>query len=156
MGISLELLGAEPLQRGLARSAASVTQEQVRAMTASMVLIEADARRQVAHDTRSLMNSIAFSVTQERAGVVGRVGPSARYGLYVERGARPHWPPRGPLEGWARRHGIPVFLVQRAIARKGARARPFLVPAFTKNLARIRALFGAAVERITVRIAGQG
>ena len=61
------------------------------------------------------------------------MGPSARYGLYVERGTRPHWPPRAPLEGWARRHGVPVFVVQRAIARKGTRARPFLLPAFLQE-----------------------
>lgn len=40
----------------------------------------------------------------------------------VEGGARPHWPPWGPgseLAGWAARKGIPVFLVARAIARRG-------------------------------------
>lgn len=40
----------------------------------------------------------------------------------VEGGAVPHWPPWGPgsaLAGWAARKGIPVFLVARAIARKG-------------------------------------
>lgn len=37
-------------------------------------------------------------------------------------GSRPHWPPWGPgseLAGWAKRHGIPPFLVARAIATKG-------------------------------------
>ena len=156
MAISLELLGAQQLASSLARSQRTVAEEEVRAMTASLLLVEADARRNAAHDTRQLMNSIGYRITTERGGLLGRVGPSAGYGLYVERGTRPHWPPRAPLEGWARRHGIPVFAVQRAIARRGTRARPFLVPAFTKNLARIVRLFGASAERITVRIAGQG
>lgn len=37
-------------------------------------------------------------------------------------GARPHWPPWGSgsqLEGWAKRHGIPPFLVAKTIATKG-------------------------------------
>ena len=156
MAISLELLGADGLSRGLARSRETVAQEQVRAMTASLLLVEADARRNAAHDTRQLLNSITHRVTTEPGGLLGRVGPSARHGLYVERGTRPHWPPAAPLVGWARRHGVPVFAVQRAIARRGTRARPFLVPAFTKNVARIVRLFGASAERITVRIAGQG
>ena len=154
MAISLELLGADALSRGLARSRETVAQEQVRAMTASLLLVEADARRNVRHDTRRLMNSITHRVTSERGGLVGRVGPSVSYGLYVERGTRPHWPPRAPLEGWARRHGMPVFAVQRAIARRGTRARPFLVPAYLRNVGRILRLFGGAAERITVRVAG--
>lgn len=46
-----------------------------------------------------------------------------KYAIYVEEGTRPHWPPRDALQGWADRHNIPVFLVQRAIARKGTEPR---------------------------------
>ena len=160
MAISLELLGADALRRGLARSRETVAQEDLRAMTASLVLVEADARRHVVHDTRQLMNSIGHRITTEREHLVGRVGPSARYGFYVEFGRRPmrRPPPRAALRGWARRHGIPeraLFVVARAIGRRGLAARPFMVPALARNVDRIRRLFGASAERITVRIAGQ-
>ena len=130
-------------------------------MTASLLLVEADARRNVAHDTRHLMNSIGHRMTQEGNSLVGRAGPSARYGFYVEYGRRPmrKAPPRAALRGWARRHGIPeraLFVLARAIGRRGLPGRPFMVPALVRNVDRIRRLFGASAERVTVRVAGQG
>ena len=58
----------------------------------------------------------------------------ARYSAAVEFGTRPHWPPRGALQPWARRHGFPSgavgdFLVRRKIAREGTDPQPFMEPA---------------------------
>ena len=152
MPVTLRLEGAPELIRALGRSPETMAQEQLRAMTASLLLVEADARRNVAHDTRQLMNSLTHRVRQEPGGLVGQVGPSVRYGLYVERGSRPHFPPVAALRGWARRHGVSPYAVQRAIGRRGTRARPFLLPAFEKNVARIIRLFAAAGARVVVRI----
>ena len=152
MPVTLRLEGAPELVRALARAPEALAQEEGRAMTASLLLVEADARRNVAHDTRQLMNSITHRVREEPRGLVGQVGPSARYGLYVERGSRPHFPPVAALRGWARRHGVSPYAVQRAIGRRGTRARPFLLPAFEKNVARIIRLFAAAGARVVVRI----
>ena len=154
MAVDLRLEGAEGLQAALSRAQEAVRATNLRAMQAACLLVEADARRTVTHDTRQLMNSIASRVTTRGPAIIGQVGPSVRYGVYVEQGTRPHWPPAAPLVGWARRHGVPVIAVQRAIARRGTRARPFLVPAFTKNRDRIVALFGAAAQQITATIAG--
>jgi len=38
---------------------------------------------------------------------------------WVDWGTKPHWPPVKALQGWARRHGIPAFLVARKIAKDG-------------------------------------
>ena len=51
----------------------------------------------------------------------GQVISTKRYAGWVDQGTRPHWPPPGALAGWASRHGIPEFLVQRAIARHGTK-----------------------------------
>jgi hypothetical protein len=157
MGITMRLDGGPALAAALRASPAIVRAAEQQAMTRALLLVEADARRRVAHDTRQLMNSITSAQRVMVAGqgqlLLGAVAPSARYGRYVEQGSRPHWPPRAPLEGWARRHGIPVYAVQRAIARRGTRARPFLVPALTDNAARIGRLFAAAVEAVTGTIA---
>ena len=153
MPLTLHLEGAERLAGALQRSPAVVAAAQAQAMTRSLLLIETDARRNVKQDTRQLMNSITGRQRRQPSGVVGQVGPSARYGLYVERGSRPHWPPRAPLEGWARRHGVPVFVVQRAIARRGTRARPFLLPAYEKNRDTVVRLFAAAGARVTSTLA---
>ena len=151
--VTLRLEGAEPLERALRRSPAVVAAAQQQAMTASLLLVEGDARRNVRHDTRRLMNSITHQVAGRGNTLVGRVGPSAGYGLYVERGSRPHWPPIAALRGWARRHNISPYAVQRSIARKGTRARPFLLPAFTKNAPAIVRLFARAGAAVTAEIA---
>lgn len=154
MPVTLRLEGAEPLARALARSPEVVAAESLRAMTASLLLVEGDARRNVRHDTRRLMNSITHRVRGQGTRLVGEVGPSVRYGLYVERGTRPHWPPLAALVGWARRHGVSPYAVQRGIARRGTRARPFLLPAFTRNADRIVRLFARAGQQVVVRLGG--
>ena len=157
MAINLRLEGAPELAAALGRSPELLAQEEGRAMTASLLLVEADARRNVAHDTRQLMNSITHRQRREGETLVGEVGPSARYGVVVERGRRPkrRWPPRAALRGWARRHGIPeraLFLIARKIGQQGTPARPFLEPALRKNEARIQRLFAAAGLRVVTRI----
>jgi hypothetical protein len=153
MPVTLHVEGADRLTAALRRSPQVVATEQVRAMTRSLLLVEGDARRNVRQDTRQLMNSITHRQRMAGDALVGEVGPSVRYGAYVERGSRPHWPPRAPLEGWARRHGVSVFVVQRAIARRGTRARPFLRPAYEKNRDAIVRLFAAAGARVTATLA---
>src|SRR5262245_55479582 len=124
MPVILRLEGAAPLARALARSPAAVAAAQRQAMTASLLLIEADARRNVRQDTRRLQNSLTHRI--------------------LERGSRPHLPPVAALRGWARRHGVSPYAVQRAIGRRGTRARPFLLPAFTRSAPRIVRLFAQA------------
>jgi hypothetical protein len=159
MPVTLRLEGAEPLARALNRSPELLRAEEARAMTASLLLIEADARRNVRQDTRRLMNSITHRQHQRGDVLVGEVGPSVRYGVVVERGRRPlrKWPPRAPLLRWMARHGIPaeaVFVIARKIGTAGIPARPFLEPAFRTHESRIARLFAAAGARFVARIGG--
>ena len=140
--------------RSLCNAPLYVAEELLRATTASLLLVEADARRNVRQDTRALMNSITHRVTGQGTTLSGTVGPSLRYGLFVEAGTRPHFPPVAALSGWARRHGVNPYALQRAIGRRGTRARPFLLLALQKNLPRIVRLFAAAGARVVVRIGG--
>ena len=52
-------------------------------------------------------------------------------GGWVDQGTKPHWPPVKALEGWAKRHGIPAFLVARSIARKGTKRTAWFTDAIT-------------------------
>ena len=96
-----------------------------------------------AWDTGNAANSTI--VVREKAGFVVAVKVTAPYALYIEKGARPHFPPPDALEGWARRHGFdstwPICL---AIAKRGLPERPFLSPAFLK----IRDLYFKRLTRI--------
>ena len=141
--LSIEVVGDERLAAGLTKAAGSVLPSQTKTvMTASLLLIVGDARRGVKRDTGRLQNSITHRISGGGGNLTGEVGPSVKYGLYVERGRRPGKPPPvAAVAGWARRHGVSPFLVARAIGRKGVRPAPFLLPAYEKNRARILDLF---------------
>jgi hypothetical protein len=93
-------------------------------------------------NTGILRTSILAELTEDNLSA--EIGPTEKYGPYVEFGTQPHWPPLEALEDWARKHGIPAFIVARAIARRGTFARPYLAPAhdivaayFDEDLAKI-------------------
>lgn len=77
-------------------------------------------------DTGNLRSRI--TITESDNGLTATVGTNVHYAPHVEFGTRPHWPPLSALQPWARRHGFPAgrrgaFLVARAIARRGTKAR---------------------------------
>lgn len=77
-------------------------------------------------DTGRLQSGIHSSIGH----LQGKVVPTAKHSIYVEKGRRPgsRMPPYregSPLNSWARRRGIPPFLVARSIARKGIKPFPF-------------------------------
>lgn len=140
-----------------------------RAMQASLLLVEADARINASRDTGRLAGSISNRIDGQGLVLEGHVGPSAGYGRYVEFGRRPgaRMPPVSALIGWVQRHfHAPrqrvtdatlrgeAFALARAISRRGIPARPFLQPALTKNRPQIDALFAAVGARVIASIAG--
>jgi len=147
----------------LQRTPEQMSQDMRRTITQSLLWIEADARAMAPHDTRRMAGSIVSRVTGLYPNLVGQVGPSTRYGYFVEFGRRPgRMPPADALIGWVRRHWHPIsarrrgisestlrsqaFVLARAIGRRGTRAQPFLGPAFQRNRVRIEQAF----ERIGV------
>ncbi len=142
-GLTIEITGADKLSRGLSKAAGSVLPSETRAaMERSLLLIEGDARRAVPRDTGRLQNSITHRLAGGGGNLTGEVGPSVKYGLYVERGRRAgRPPPAAALASWSRRHGVTPFLVARAIGRRGTRPRPFLLPAYEKHKGTITDLF---------------
>lgn len=130
-----------------------VVREMQTAMVRATAAVQADAQVLVPVDTGTLRRSITTDVTP----FVGRVGTNLLYGAVVEEGRRPGapMPPSGSLLDWMRRHGIPAeqeFAVRRSIARKGIRARPYLVPALERNQDGIRREFEAANERALAKV----
>ena len=96
--------------------------------------------------------SVTTAVTDEAGKPLGKVflaPPADRYGLFVEVGTRPHFPPPTALEGWVRRRlGISgdrearevAFLIGRKIARTGTPGHFFFERALRGNEARIVAV----------------
>ena len=70
-------------------------------------------------DTGALQKGISFDTYVKKPDVELRITSKASYTVYVLRGTRPHSAPWSALQGWADRHGIPVFLVWRSIKLHG-------------------------------------
>lgn len=99
-----------------------------------------------------LAASVTSEVLDEDGRKVGQVflaPPADRYGLFVEVGTRPHFPPPVALEGWVRnRLGVTndrevrqiAFLVGRKIARQGTPGRFFMERALRENEDRVVAI----------------
>lgn len=158
MPITIDVQGTEQLAAGLKKAAERTLPTETRqVMQHALLLVEADARRNVRRDTGRLQNSITHRIEGGGGSLRGEVGPSVRYGLYVERGRRPGRPPPvSALAGWARRHGVNPYVVARAIGRRGIRAAPFLLPAYDKNKARIISLFNTIGLKVVETAAGKG
>ena len=96
-----------------------------------------------------LAQSLRREVFQDNAITIGRVflgAPADEYGLFVETGTRPHFPPPAAIEGWVRRRlGITddrqarevAFLIGRKIARSGTPGRQLFERALAENVERV-------------------
>jgi hypothetical protein len=96
-----------------------------------------------------LARSVRREIVHEDERSVGRVflgSPADQYGIFVEVGTRPHFPPPAALEGWVRRR-LDVtndrqareiaFLIGRKIARTGTPGRFLFQRALEDNVDRI-------------------
>lgn len=156
----------EEMDRRLAQLPSVVARELRSAMSASLTLIETDARQTAARDTEHLASG-PWVQTIRGSGIdlEGRVGPSARYGINVEFGRRAgaKAPPVAALIGWVTRHPFSgrgsirskAFVLARAIGRRGIRPRPFLVPAYRKNRTRIADRFGHVGAQVVAHLQGR-
>jgi hypothetical protein len=106
-----------------------------------------------------LAASVSAEVSDENGRPTGRVflAPLAdQYGLFVEVGTRPHFPPPGALDGWVRRRlGITndrevrevAFLIGRKIARVGTPGRLLFERALNDNMGRVVAVFDEEIGK---------
>ena len=121
--VDFRLLGTERLRRKLKPEMFRGPAE--RFIKRGTEEIEGQIKRETPVDTGRLRSSITRNLTDP---LTGRVGTNVKYARYVEFGSRPHWPPLSAMQPWARRHGFPAgrqgaFLVARAIAKRGTKAR---------------------------------
>jgi len=84
-------------------------------------------------DTNELIQGIHYDLSGYGINLESVIKPSDKadaYAAAIEDGTAPHWVPIAALEGWASRHGISPYAVQRKIAREGTEARPYWQPTF--------------------------
>jgi len=148
--LKLTVKGLKETQAKMTQVARDLTgDEMLDGMRRATLMVTRSAKGYAPVDTGRLRSSILPEVKVEGKTVRGVIGSKVTYAPYQELGTRPHWPPVAALQVWAARHGTSAFLVARAIAFRGTRARRFLQRAFEDNETKIVALIGQVVARIT-------
>jgi hypothetical protein len=105
--------------------------------------------------TGQLQQSIYAKVT---GSYRGEVFVGAKHGIFVERGTRPHWPPREPIERWAavklHQPGL-GFVISRKIARVGTKAHEYFKPAVETSVGFVEKTFNQTVDVLLKAMAGK-
>ena len=140
---SIEIKGIDKVATMLAKfpkeSAGNVND----AIRKSLISIQRDATMAAPTDTGKLKSDWDLSF----GNLTGSLKNRSQYAKYMEFGTRPHFPPLDAIAPWANRHGIPPFLVARAISRKGTKAKRYFGNAVDKNKPIIQRFFDEAMER---------
>ncbi len=77
-------------------------------------------------DTNELIQSMHYNLSDTPLESVIQPSDKAQeYAVPLELGSRPHMPPIDALQGWADRHGIPVWALAKKIARDGTEGRHY-------------------------------
>lgn len=100
-------------------------------------------------DTNELIQGMQYAIDNTTTGMEATIKPSDKadkYAIYVEEGAKPHFPPIDALQGWADRHGIPVYAVALKIAREGTESRHMFRDAFESLNTRVDSELGDFVD----------
>jgi len=147
--VKAEIKGLKEAQRKMDQTARDLRgTAMVEAMRDATLVVTRAARINAPVDTGRLRASIVPEVVRRDNVVRGIVGSNVVYAPYMELGAKAHWPPLAALEVWARRHHTTAFLVARAIARRGIKARRFLQRAVMENRNKIGEIISRTVGRI--------
>ncbi len=143
--LSVTIEGLDKVQAMFSKAPELITSEMKNAIQRALILLQASARQFVARDTSQLGESIKPKMIN---ALYGELNVESKYGVFVHEGTAPHWPPIEAIEPWARRHGIPPFLVARSIAQKGTPARPFMQWAKEATEKDVFDLFSTAIKNI--------
>ena len=142
----------DAVERGL-RRATELLRAAVSALAASPTGVPA------ASPLGELAASVRSEVVDERGNASGHIflaPPADQYGLFVEVGSRPHFPPPAALEGWVRRRlGITgereareiAFLIGRKISRLGTPGRLIFERALEQNKDRVIGIFEEEIAK---------
>jgi HK97 gp10 family phage protein len=148
--IKVDTKGFQEFQKSVLNALEKSNSHLVSALKTAVTVVTLAAKNTVpVGATGELRRSIGSDIDERSLiGIVGLDFPGRNYGIYVEKGTRPHMPPIGALDRWANQRGLNPYAVAKSIARKGTKAQPFMKPAYEKNEKFIRRQFSEANEKI--------
>jgi len=145
----VDVKGLVETQRKLEQTIADLRGDAfLQGMRDATLMVSRSAKERAPVDTGRLRATITPEIRREGNTTLGVVGSNVKYAAAVELGSKPHFPPLAALENWARRHGTTAYVVARAIARRGTKAKRFLQGAFDENKDAIVRKLGDVVGRI--------
>lgn len=155
MSATIQIIGLDKLQAGVAAGPATLAREVRTAIVAGSKLVEGTQRQLAPQFSGALVQSIATTISGGGAALTANIGPRAKYAQFVERGRGPGRPPPvAAVEAWARSKGINPYALAASIGRKGTKPHPFVAPSLAGNVGKIEALFKNVCSSVVVRMAG--
>lgn len=120
--VKVEVEGFDEIIKNFSKAPKVVTKHANDAIKKSIFTLLANARVHTPVD-RGFLRGAAMVTTFEQ--LKGMLKNQAPYAVYVHEGTQPHYVPIKAIQGWADRHGIPPWAVQKSIMKKGTKAQPF-------------------------------
>lgn len=172
MNLRLDTHDLAQLEALLRRAPALANDELVTAQTHATLLLQGELTRPPdqgglpvgAGGAAGLAGSVNTRVDVTGGAVIGWVESSSPHAPHVEFGTRPHTPPVQPLIDWAlaKLPGVDseeearsaAFAIRSKISKVGTKPNPVWRTTYQDNVAKVRAIFAAAVARIVARLEG--
>lgn len=149
MSLSVEIEGLNELLEVAKKFPAEAAKEINDAIKKSILSLLGSARRFAPVDQGFLRGGGMQTRFSTLKGTLENTSP---YAMFVHEGTKPHWPPLDAIEPWAKRHGIPAFLVARKIATKGTEAKPFFNQAIDEEQKTMDNLFEKALNNLVNKL----
>lgn len=101
-----------------------------------------------------------FSKVNNGEPVEGILGTPAQYGLPVEMGTKPHFPPIAPIQHWVeyklgysgKEAASVAFLIARAISKRGTKGYGMFTKTFEQNEAHVLSILNSIPADIVARV----
>jgi hypothetical protein len=167
----IDLVGVAQAQARYGPNAVAVPLR--RLFTRIVIFGEGQAKLYAPVDTGRLRASLTHEVDQAEVPMYATFGTNVSYAAAMEYGtgrmydgpgahAARHWPPSGPLETWARRHGIEgegketggEVVARRIGYRGGLKPRRYIRRALTDTLPKVKMWVEKMGQEITAMLEG--
>jgi hypothetical protein len=150
--LTVDIEGMDALEAGLRQTAEGLGgPEMFGWATDTGATLLRGAKQKATVDTGQMRAGFDMAVTQQEGLTQTVIGGKMKHTVWQEEGTKPHWPPPGALEVWAKRHGTTDYLVRRAISIKGTKAVWMFRDALEENIRDIMRKLGNLIGRIISR-----
>lgn len=131
-------------------------------LTEALMLLEREVKPQTPYGAGPihLRDTIHGKVRSEGHKAVGVLGTPLEYGVPVELGTKPHFPPIGPLQFWVEKKlGLSgkeaksvAFAIAHTIAKRGTKGAFMFDTTFEDNKAKLMRILGEIPDEIVRRV----